>query len=105
MKDIRVDVGVHTVLSVNLTEFDFTGVDKVIFTVKNDATYKSEVIIEREFTEAKKYDVTIKPEESILLKHDAVYDFNAVYIDGTRHKVTNNGKVILRMSVGDCIEN
>ena len=105
MKDIRVDVGVHTVISVNLTEFDFKGVSKVIFTVKNDASYKSDEIIEREFTEAKMYDVTITPEESIQLKNDAVYDFNAVYVDGTRHKVSNNGRVILRNSVGDCIEN
>ena len=105
MKDIRVDVGVHTVISVNLADFDFNGVEKVVFTVKNHATYKSDVIIEREFTEAKVYNVTILPEESILLQRDAVYDFNAVFLDGSRHKITNNGKIILRMSVGDCIGN
>lgn len=104
MKDIRVDVGVHTVISVNLEDFDFTGINKVIFTVKNTASYKSEEIIEREFTEAKMYDVTITPDESIRLTNDAVYDFNAEYADGTRRKVSNSGRVILRMSVGDCIE-
>lgn len=104
MNDIRVDVGVHTVISVNLEDFDFNGVKKVVFTVKNDATYKSDPIIEREFTEAKIHDVTIEPEESIRLKKGAVYDFNKVLVDGTRHKITDNGKIIRRMSVGDCIE-
>ena len=105
MKDIRIDVGVHTAISINLANFDFAGIDSVIFTVKNDASYKSDAIIERAFTEAKLYEVLIEPEESIRLTHDAVYDFNAVLVDGSRRKITNNGKVILRMSVGDCIEN
>ena len=103
MKDIRIDVGVSTVLSINLEGVDFTGIEKVILTVKNFPAFKSEVIIEREFTEAKVHDIIIKPEESIKLTDSAVYDFNKVLIDGTRLKMTDNGKVVLRKSVGDCI--
>ena len=104
MKDIRIDVGVHTVISVNLADIDFTGIDKVILTVKNFASYKAEVIIEREFTTAEIHEVTIEPEESIKLKENAVYDFDKVLADGTRQKMTDNGRVVLRRGVGDCID-
>ena len=104
MKDIRIDVGVCTVLNVNLADVDFTGVSKVIFTVKNLASYKAEAIIEREFTEAKIHEVIIQAEESIKLKDTAVYDFNMVLVDGTRQKMTDNGRVVLRRGVGDCID-
>ncbi len=104
MKDIRIDVGVCTVLNVNLADVDFAGIEKVIFTVKNFASFKAEAIIEREFTEAKIHEVIIKPDESIKLTDNAVYDFNKVLVDGTRQKMTENGKVILRRGVGDCID-
>lgn len=104
MKDIRIDVGVCTVLNINLADVDFAGIEKVIFTVKNFASYKAPVIIEREFTEAKIHEVIIKPEESIKLTDSAVYDFDMVLVDGTRQKMTDNGKVVLRKGVGDCID-
>lgn len=104
MKDIRIDVGVCTVLNINLADVDFTGIEKVIFTVKNFASFKAEAIIERELTERKVHEVIIKPEESIKLTDGAVYDFNKVLADGTRQKMTENGKVILRRGVGDCID-
>lgn len=104
MKEIRIDVGVCTAISINLADVDWTGIEKVIFTVKNFASFKDKAIIEREFTEAKVHKVIIKPEESIQLIDSAVYDFNMVLVDGTRQKMTNNGKVILRRSVGDCID-
>jgi hypothetical protein len=104
MKDIRIDVGVCTVLNVNLADVDLAGIEKVIFTVKNYASFKDEAIIEREFTEAKIHEVIIKPEESIKLKDGAVYDFNKVLTDGTRQKMTENGKVVLRRGVGDCVD-
>ena len=104
MKDIRIDVGVCTVLTVNLADIDFAGIEKVIFTVKNFASYKAETIIEREFTEAKIHEVIIQPEESIKLKDNAVYDFNKVLVDGTRQKMTENGKIVLRRGVGDCVD-
>ena len=104
MNDIRIDVGVCTVISVNLAEVDFTGIKKVIFTVKNLASFKAEAIIEREFTTAEIHEVIIKPEESIKLTDNAVYDFNKVLTDGTRQKMTDNGRVVLRRGVGDCVD-
>ena len=104
MQGIRIDVGVCTALSINLDNIDFTGIEKIIFTVKNFPAVQSEVIIEREFTEAKVHEIIVKPEESIKLTDSAVYDFNKVLVDGTRLKMTDNGKVILRKSVGDCID-
>lgn len=104
MKDIQIDIGVCTMLNVDLSAIDFTGVEKVIFTVKNFPSVKSEVIIEREFTEADVHTVIVQPEESVKLTDGAVYDFNKVLTDGTRLKMTDNGKVVLRKAVGDCID-
>ena len=104
MKEIRIDVGVCTALNINLENVDFTGIDKIILTVKNFADHKSPAIIEREFTEPKVHEVIIAPEESIKLTDRAMYDFNKVLVDGTRQKMTDNGKVILRRGVGDCID-
>ena len=104
MKDIRIDVGVCTALSINLEKIDFTGIEKIILTVKNLPGVKSKVIIERAFTEAKVYEIIITPEESIKLSDSAVYDFNKVLLDGTRQKITDNGRVVLRRGVGDCID-
>ena len=104
MKEIRIDVGVCTAVTINLENVDFTGVDKVILTVKNFADHKAPAIIEREFTEAKSETIIITPEESIQLRENAVYDFNKVLTDGTRLKITKNGKIILRKGVGDCID-
>ncbi len=104
MKEIRIDVGVCTSLSINLADIDWAGIEKVIFTVKNVASFKERAIIEREFNESKVHEVIIKPEESIQLRDGAVYDFNSVLTNGTRQKMTDNGKVILRRGVGDCID-
>ena len=104
MKDIRIDVGVCTALSINLEKIDFTGIEKIILTVKNLPSFKSKAIIEREFTEAKVYEIIITPEESAKLCDNAVYDFNKVLLDGKRQKITDNGRVVLRRGVGDCID-
>ena len=104
MKDIRIDIGVSTLLSVNMTDVDFGGIEKVIFTVKNFPSIKADTIIEREFTEPKIHDLIITPEESVKLSDGAVYDFNSVLSDGTRCKMTDNGRVILRRGVGDCFD-
>lgn len=104
MKDIRIDVGVCTVLNINLSDIDFTRVKEIIFTVKNYASIEVDAIIERKFTTAENHEVIIKPDESIKLEEGAVYDFSKVLTDGTRLKMTDNGKVVLRKAVGDCID-
>ncbi|WP_120161549.1 hypothetical protein [Mycoplasmopsis bovirhinis] len=101
MNELVIDVGVFTLLHINLSEVDFTGIREIVFTVKNFSIVDAPVIIKRVFTEAGFYEVLITPEESVMLANGAEYDFNQILTDGTRLKLTDNGKIILRKSVGD----
>ena len=101
MNVLRIDVGVHTLLHINLSNVDFTGIKEIVFTVKNFSRVKSPPIIKRVFREPGFYEVMISPEESLLLFPGAEYDFNQVLTDGTRLKISDTGKIILRQSVGD----
>lgn len=105
MKDIRIDIGVCTALDIDLSNMDFTGIAKVIFTVKNYPTPEAPEIIERVFTEPGVYEIVITPEESLALKATAEYDLCTVLENGNKFKLTDNGKVVLRKAVGDCIDN
>lgn len=100
MDSIRVDVGVYTSLEVDFSEFDFTGIEKVIMTVKNKLC--KDILFEREFTTAEIHAVTITPEESRLLRDDAEYDFDILTTDGKRYKNGDNGKIVLRKGCGVC---
>lgn len=104
MEDIRIDVGVDTILEVDLTDVDIAEGEKVIFTIKNDPSVKAQPIIEKEFTEAKVHKLIITAEESINIEESAQYDFQQILLDGYRIKITDNGKVDLRYSVGDKID-
>lgn len=101
MNELRIDVGVHTILHVNLTDVDFADIREIVFTVKNFSVANSPVIIERTFTEPGFYEVIITPSESLRLVQGAEYDFNQVLKDGTRYKISDTGKIILRKSVGE----
>jgi hypothetical protein len=103
MQQIRIDVGVYTALEIDLSGFDFTGVEKLILTAKNSPVATSAVVFEREYTEAKVYTEYITPEESRKLVNGAVYDFNKVLINGTRLKMGDNGKIELRKGCGQCL--
>lgn len=100
MDKITIDVGVHTALEIDLTEFDFTGVSKVIFTIKNVANTQYPALFTQEFTEPKLYQVVIPPEVSLKLTDQAVYDFVKVLTDGKTYKNGENGKIELRRGVG-----
>lgn len=100
MNAIRIDVGVHTILHVNLTDVDFTDIEKIIFTIKNSNDSKAPVIVEKTFTESGFYEVIITPSESLKMKEGALFDFNQILKDGTRYKISNTGKIILRKGVG-----
>jgi hypothetical protein len=104
MDKIRIDVGVDTLLQVDLTGVDFENVSKVIFTVKNYLSINEEPIIEREFTTAEIHSITISAAESVRLAESAEYDFQKVLNGGTRIKISDNGKLELRRSVGDKID-
>lgn len=99
---IRIDIGVYTALEIDLTNVDFTGISEIVFSVKNSADVSEPVLFERTYTEPRLYHETITPEESLLLKNGAVYDFNEVLENGTRYKMSDNGKIILRRGVGQC---
>lgn len=101
MEDIRIDVGVDTILQVDLSDINFLGIEAIIFTIKNQLTSISEAVIERRFTEAKVYEIIISAEESRTLQDGAQYDFQKLLIDGTRLKITDNGGVKLRRAVGE----
>ena len=105
MKDIRIDIGICTALDIDLSSVDFTGIKGVVFTVKNYPDPNAPEIIERTFTEQGIHKVVISPEESLQLKTTAEYDFCMVLENGDRFKLTDNGKVVLRKAVGDCIDN
>lgn len=104
MKEIRIDVGVCTSLEIDLSHIDFTGIEGVVFTVKNYPDPRSPEIIERLFTSKGVHEMIITPEESLALTATAEYDFCMQLADGKRFKITNNGKIVLRKAVGDCIE-
>ena len=101
MNALRIDVGVHTILHVNLTEVDFTDIKEIVFTIKNPSTKNSKPIIEKTFTESGFYEVIITPSESLKLVEGAEYDFNQVLKDEKRYKISDTGRIILRKSVGD----
>ena len=100
MQQIRIDVGVYTALEIDLTGFDFTGIKRLILTAKNSPVETSEVLFEREYTEAKVYAEFITPEESKKLVNGAVYDFVKELADGKRVKMGDNGKIVLRKGCG-----
>lgn len=100
MENIRIDVGVDTPLTIDLTNFDFSNVSKVILTIKNEASPNSEPIIEKEFETAEEHNIIITNEESLKLHGEPVYDFIELSADGNVYKSTENGKVILRQGVG-----
>lgn len=104
MKDIRIDIGVCTALDIDLSTVDFTGIKEVVFTVKNYPTPDAPEIIERKFTEAGIHEVVITPAESLALNNTAEYDFSMILTNGKKFKMTDNGKVVLRKAVGDCID-
>lgn len=100
MSIIRVDIGVYTTLEIDLTEFDFSGIEKVIMSVKNKLA--SDILFTREFATAEVHTITITPEESKLLRDDAEYDFDIITTDGKRYKNGDNGRIVLRKGCGVC---
>lgn len=99
-KTIYIDYGVSTPIEVDLSDFDFSGIQKVILTGKN--MKYDEVIFEREFTSAAVHNIVISPEESRLVKEYAEYDLNIVLTDGKRYKEGENGKIFIRKGAGEC---
>ena len=100
MNTITIDMGVYTAIEVDLSDFDFTGVSKVVMSFKNNPGSDSPVLFTREFTEPKEHRVVINPEESLTLTRDAKYDFSKVLTDGKMYKNGGNGRIELRKGCG-----
>lgn len=108
MNPMIVDVGVYTGVSFDISGLDWTGVASLILTVKNAPLPGAPEIIEREFTAAEYsgaeiVQVIVSPDESLKLREGAVFDFCKKTEAGLLFKVTENGAVILKNGVGDCI--
>jgi hypothetical protein len=99
MEIIKINVGVYTPIEVDLTEYDFTGIEKVILTIKN--YIGGEEIIEREFTTSEKHNVLISPEESRKLIGSPIYDFTKLTTDGKLYKESEIGNIELKYVVGE----
>ena len=98
-----IDVGLYTTIEVDLSEFDFDGVDRVILTVRNFGAIGKPIVFEKEYKEPKVHYETITPEESRLIEPGAKYDFNIVLTDGNRYAVRDSlGDVKLIRGCGQC---
>lgn len=104
METIRIDRGVDTALSVDLTNFDFTGIRTIVLTVKNHPDISAPAMVEYEFDKPTVCNVIVTAEQSLKIEPSAVYDICKITTDGNMYKITENGKVILRRGVGDKIE-
>lgn len=117
MKNIRIDVGVTTVLKLTVPRGSLIDGQTLYFTIKNPPFARSKPIVERswefaelfsdESAEAAVIYIYISPEESMSLKDNAEFDFNKEYLVGDeiirepiRTKFGSNGKVNLRRGVG-----
>lgn len=91
--------GVTTPMTIDLSSIDFTGVEKIVLTIKNRTT--EEPVVIREFTEPKVYVDKITPEEAHKIHYGALYDFDAVMAStGERNKITRNYDIKLVEGVG-----
>lgn len=99
MQDITIDRGLYTEININLSQYSFVGVSKVVFTIKNHIG-DEDAIVKREFTTAQNHLITITPEESEKIELTAMYDFDEIRTNGDVFKITENGVVKVRCGVG-----
>lgn len=104
MSTIQIDVGVDTILEIDLSNINFDGIKEIVFTIKNTPSIDSTPIVEKTFKEAKLHTIIVTAKESVCIQDGAVYDFQKVFDDDTRIKITDNGIIRLRYGVGDKID-
>lgn len=100
METIFIDYCLHTAITIDLSDFDFTGVSKVVLTAKKYAGNRKTTVLVREFTEAKSYTEIVTPEQSKLFNGDVYYDFIEFMKNGNVYKASDVGKMVLRKGVG-----
>ena len=100
METIYIDYCLYTPITVDLSEFDFNGVDKLVLTAKKYKGNSLITILVREYTEANTYTEVITPEESKLFSGNVYYDFIAFMTSGEVYRASDVGKMELRKGVG-----
>ena len=100
METIYIDYGLHTPITIDLSEFDFEGVEKVVLTAKKYVGNSFITVLVKEFVSPQTYIEIITPEESKLFSGDVRYDFIAFMSLGQVFRVSDVGKMILRKGVG-----
>lgn len=94
-----VDKGVYTPFTVHLENTDFSLYQSVILTIK--AAVGGEPIVVREYSEAGTYLEKISPEESEKFRSEAVYDFDAIDLEGERIKISKTIRVPVERGIGE----
>ena len=100
METIYIDYGLHTAVTIDLSEFDFAGVDKVVLTAKKYIGNSRVTILVREYASADTYVEIITPEESKSFDGNVYYDFIAFMSLGQVYRASDVGKMVLRKGVG-----
>ena len=104
METLVIDYGVYTTLEFDFTEFDFTGIKEVVWTVKKRPNPNDKVLFSRSFTQPNVYLVKITPEESKLLDDKCnYYDYMVINDHDECSKNGENGEIIVRRGVGQCL--
>ena len=62
MNEITIYTNVFTPISVDLEEYDFEGIAKLVLVIKND--YDGECIVREEFAEAGSHQILVSPEQA-----------------------------------------
>lgn len=100
---LDVSIGCDTIINFELGQFNWTGIEKLIFTMKN-SIYDDVPVIYREITESEVtngvFEFVITAEESGNILPGAEYDIDVITSKGLRIKVGRTGWVNLRRNVG-----
>lgn len=100
MNEITIYTNVFTPISVNLEEYDFEGIAKLVLVIKND--YDGECIVREEFAEAGSHQILVSPEQAEKLYNGSIMGFIKITDDDKEYAEGQLYKVALKEWVGDC---
>lgn len=99
--------GTYTPMLVFLDQYDFTGVQKVVMTIKN--SLDGSPLITREFTSPDIYEVMITPTEAASLNYESFNNSGTAYVDfdkittagAQRIKISSTERIKVKRGVGN----
>ena len=100
METIYIDYGLYTQFTVDLSEVNFDGVDKIVLTAKKYVGTTQITILQKEYTSSSEYVEVVTPEESKSFDGVVHYDFIAFMTSGEVYRASDVGKMVLRKGVG-----